>query len=263
MPVFDPNINEQLQKRFDKIFVVTVPRFKERQQAVSEQLKGLTFDFFYGKDKNDLSREFLLENYSYDPNKSLSIVKKFPSLNVGEIACALSHRSIYEEMVKNSWGSVLIFEDDVLPAWAHITSLIPTINELPEDWGLIYLGYLKNQKAGLANRLKVLWYQLQAIFGLTVMNRKMINRILPRGYSAHLRKAGFHDCTHAYAVTLDAARKLIAAQTPVTYRADNLLSAMIMSGQMEGFISKNIFFEQEIFSNDEHTSHVREGETKH
>jgi glycosyl transferase family 25 len=257
MPVFDPNINEQLKHRFDKIFVVTVPRFKERQQAVTEQLEGLTFDFFNGIDKNDLSQQFLLENYSYDPKKSLSIVKKFPPLNVGEIACALSHRRVYEEMVTNSWRSVLIFEDDVVPVWTNMSSLIPTINELPQDWGLIYFGYLKNQKAGLATRLKLLWYQLQASFGLTLMNRRMINRILPRVFSSHLQKAGFHDCTHAYAVTLDTAKKLIAAQTPITYRADNLLSAMIMTGKVEGFISKDIFFEQEIFSNNEHTSHVR------
>ena len=78
---------------------------------------------------------------------------------------------------------------------------------------------------------------------------KMVSNLLPRPYSAHLKKAGFHDCTHAYAVTMEAAQKLLAAQTPVVYRADDLLSSTIMKGELAAYITQPKFFDQEIFHN--------------
>lgn len=78
---------------------------------------------------------------------------------------------------------------------------------------------------------------------------KMVNNLLPKPFSTHLKRAGFHDCTHAYAVTLQAAKKLLAAQTPVVYRADDLLSATIMKGELTAFVTTPKFFDQEIFHN--------------
>ncbi|HEY9657545.1 MAG TPA: hypothetical protein V6C65_03710, partial [Allocoleopsis sp.] len=90
----------------------------------------------------------------------------------------------------------------------------------------------------------------------------MIRRILPRPFSAHLMHAGFHDCTHAYGLTIGGALKLINSAQPIHYRADNLLSALILKGDLKGFISKPIFFNQEIFTDQDHLSHVREKKTK-
>ena len=76
-------------------------------------------------------------------------------------------------------------------------------------------------------------------------------------YSKHLKKAGFHDCTHAYAVTLQAAKKLLAAQTPVVYRADDLLSATILKGELNAYVTEPKFFDQEIFHNASITSEIK------
>src|SRR5882762_5878461 len=46
-----PEISDLLQKYFDKIFVVTIPRFADRQQRMNEHLQGLSFEYFYGADK--------------------------------------------------------------------------------------------------------------------------------------------------------------------------------------------------------------------
>ena len=78
---------------------------------------------------------------------------------------------------------------------------------------------------------------------------KMVANLLPKPFSKHLKKAGFHDCTHAYALTLEGAKKLLAAQTLVVYRADDLLSATIMKGELRAFITDPKFFDQEIFHN--------------
>src|SRR5690348_9577784 len=108
-------ISQILNQYFDKVFVLTVPRFKERHEKVRERLAGIDFEFFYGFDKNDLTEEKISQLYRYDKKNSLAINQKFKPLNAGEIACSLSHRNIYKEIVDNQWEHVLIFEDDVVP----------------------------------------------------------------------------------------------------------------------------------------------------
>ena len=88
-------------------------------------------------------------------------------------------------------------------------------------------------------------------------NATMIKNLLPRPYSTHLNRAGFHDCTHAYAITRLAAEKLLAAQTPIVYRADDLLSSTIMKGELNAFVTEPKFFDQEIFHNAAITSDIR------
>ena len=86
----------------------------------------------------------------------------------------------------------------------------------------------------------------------------MVSNLLPKPYSVHLKNAGFHDCTHAYAITLAGAQKLLAAQTPVVYRADDLLSATIMKGELNAFVTEPKFFDQQIFQNPSIASEVKE-----
>ncbi|MBL0146123.1 MAG: hypothetical protein IPP48_10425 [Chitinophagaceae bacterium] len=75
--------------------------------------------------------------------------------------------------------------------------------------------------------------------------------------TASIKKAGFHDCTHAYAVTIDGAKKLLNVQTPVVYRADDLLSATILKGELNAFVTEPKFFDQEVFQNATAQSEIR------
>ena len=247
-----------LQSYFDKVLVLTIPRLEERQQHVRERLKGFDFEFFYGVDKQELSDEFIRDNYHYDKKYSLSVSQTFRPLNKGEIACSLSHRKIYQAMIDNNWQRVLVFEDDVVPS-ASEEELLNFLDELPADWELVYLGYLKNEKATIAKKIKRSWYLLQASLGFSKMPGSMIRRMLPAPYSTHLQKAGFHDCTHAYALSLSAAKKLVNVQSPVIYRADNLLSAMVLQGKLNAYSVKRSLFSQEIFENSTHVSEIRDG----
>jgi glycosyl transferase, family 25 len=257
MPVIVKAVNILLHQYFDKVLVMTVPRFKERHERVKDQLSGIDFQFFYGADKNELDENAIQHIYQYDPKNTLAVSQVFPSLNKGEIACSLSHRMIYQAMVNNNWQRVLIFEDDVVPDFATLPLLADCLKELPPDWDLFYLGYLKNEKATLGKKLKIFWYKIMALFGLSRIPVSMISKVLPKSFSSCLMKAGFHDCTHAYAVSIAGAKKLLAAQTPVQYRADNLLSALVLKGQLNAFISKSNLFNQEIFSDITNKSYIR------
>ena len=244
-----------LESRFDKVLVVSVPRFTDRHKTVAEKLNGLHFDFFWGADKMHLDGEMLSRNYN--EIKARKLQRQGKALNFGEIACALSHRMVYDAMIENNWEKVLILEDDVLPVYDKLDQLTAAMDELPADWELVYLGYLKHEVVTAALKRKQFFYRIISSIGLMKWTYKMVSNLLPKPFSAHLRKAGFHDCTHAYAITLEAAKKLRAAQSPVVYRADDLLSATIMKGKLKAFVTDPKFFDQEVFHNIASGSEIR------
>lgn len=258
MPDTITNTNELLQGYFDKVLVLTVPRFKERQEKVKQRLDGLSFQFFYGADRDDLTDGSISHIYKYDKRNSLAVRQYFPPLNTGEIACSLSHRMIYNAMVDNDWKRVLVLEDDVVPDSEKLHLLKDCLEELPGDWELFYLGYLKNEKPTTQKKLKQAWYSIMASLGLSHLSKRMIRNLLPKAFSKHLWKAGFHDCTHAYAVSLAGAKKLLEAQTPIVQRADNLLSSLVLKDEIKTYACKTFLFNQEVFTDNTDRSHIRE-----
>ena len=238
-----------LQQYFDKILVVSVPRFTDRHEKVKQQLQGLSFEFFWGADKLQLDPETVKTNGTYDEPRARQLQRQGKVLNLGEVACSLSHRNLYATMVEQQWKKILILEDDVLPLADNMAHLPEALQELPPDWELVYLGYLKHEHVTAGLRAKQFFYKILSALGLMNWSFKMVSNLLPKPWSKHLKKAGFHDCTHAYAITLQAAKKLLVAQTPVVYRADDLLSATIMKGELKAFVTEPKFFDQEIFHN--------------
>ncbi len=252
------HISNYLTHYFDKILVVSVPRFTDRHEKVKKNLEGLPFEFFWGADKLQLNYEESKVNGTYDEQKAKKLQRQGKALNLGEIACSLSHRNLYAAMLENDWSKVLILEDDVLPILENIDELPGALEELPENWELVYLGYLKHEKINFQLKAKQFLYKIPAALGLMTWTYRMVSNLLPKPFSKHLRKAGFHDCTHAYAISLAGAKKLLTAQTPVVYRADDLLSATIMNGELKAFVTEPKFFDQEIFQNEASVSEIRE-----
>ena len=247
-----------LQHYFNRILVVTVPRFVERQEQVRKHLEGIAFEFFQGADKLQLDLDRIKTDGTYNEKRAIQLQRQGKALNPGEIACALSHRMVYEKMISEGWKRILILEDDVLPVDKELDLLPEALKELPDDWELVYLGYLKHEKITTRLQMKQFFYKIWSGLGLMKWDLKMVSNLLPRPYSKHLRKAGFHDCTHAYALTREGAIKLLAAQSPVVYRADDLLSSTIMKGDLIAFVSEPKFFDQEIFHDGPAYSEIKE-----
>jgi glycosyl transferase family 25 len=251
------NTSSFLHQYFDKILVVSVPRFIERHESVKKHLDGLPFDFFWGVDKLQLDYDEAKADGTYDEKKAKKLQRQGKALNLGEIACSLSHRNLYAAMIENGWKKVLVLEDDVLPIIETMNELPAALEELPVNWELVYLGYLKHENVTAGLKFKQFFYKIISFFGLMIWTYKMVTNLLPKPYSTHLKKAGFHDCTHAYAVTLEAAKILLKTQTPVIYRADDLLSTTIMKGELNAFVTEPKFFDQEGFYNNTIISEVR------
>jgi len=253
-----PDTINFLNQYFDKILVVSVLRFTDRHRRVEKRLLDLPIEFFWGVDKLNLNQHTARQDGTYDEEKAKRLQRITKPLNLGELACALSHRNVYESIIDNGWQKVLILEDDVWPLYENLQLLPQTLMELPMYWDLVYLGYLKNERITMQLKVKKFFYKILSGLGLMKWDYAMVNNILPKRFSPHLKKAGFHDCTHAYAVTLEGAKKLLAAQTPVVYRADNLLSYTILKGKFTAFITQPRFFDQENFHLEEMASKIRE-----
>jgi glycosyl transferase family 25 len=235
------NSFQPLNDFFDKTFVLTL-RGSERVAYIEQTLKGLNFEFFYGVDKNHASLEDLKQQGAYSREAYRLFYKNRDEMPLGMLCCALGHLQIYETIVQHGYQRTLILEDDVIPR--ELAAFPSIARELPPDWDLLYLGYEKNEKFGLKERINRIIYRLFPYHRQLNMTPGLYAHYYPKSISPHLSIAGFHDCTHAYAVTQATAQKLISIQKPVRFYSDNLLSWMIGTGKLQGYIAKPKLFDQ-------------------
>jgi glycosyl transferase, family 25 len=245
-----PTPYQYLNDYFDKIFVVSLRRATDRQQALQTHLKGLNYEIFWAVDKQDFSIEEVIAEGIYDEAKALQYNRYgIRKLLAGEVACSWSHRNIYQYMLDHNLEKVLVFEDDVVPNVETLTQLPATLSQLPSDWELVYLGFLQNEDIQPKHWWKTKFYQFLASFGrFDWLTPTQVPNLYPKAFSQNLRSAGLHDCTHAYALTRTAAEKLVKAQTPIYTCADELFTHEIIRGQLRAFICNPTFFDQEDFA---------------
>ncbi len=225
-----------LNSYYDKVYVISVKAAEDRRERFKERFAGLDFTFFFGADKNELSIKELVEKNIYNEELTKKHHRYSKAMMPGEIACSWSHKMIYEEVIKNNYSRVLIFEDDAVPDYEVLKKTNEILQEIPADCELLMWGWGKNGKRGLDVFLKKANYHLQHSFGLLKWDHTIIKNLFARPYSIHLRKAGFHDYAHAYGITKSAAEKLIQMQTPIQYIADNLLAHAVTNNLINGYI---------------------------
>ena len=114
---------------------------------------------------------------------------------------------------------------------------IPEIlSEIPGNCELLMWGWNKNGEDNVNSFLKRAAYHIQHSIGLLKWDHTIISHLFAKPFSTHLKKAGFHDYTYAYAITKTAAEKLLQMQSPIQYVADNLLAHAITKNVLKGYI---------------------------
>lgn len=229
----------------DRVFVVSLRRAAERRERVRRRLAGLRYELFDAVDKRELDRDRLAREGAYDERRTRAPYRHRHDMSLGAIGCALSHRRLYEDMVAQGWDRMVVLEDDVVLRASTIALLPDALRELPPTWELCYLGYWQNEVITPTRRLVQLSYAALAPLMLSRWRPGEALRLLPRRFSPHLRRAGRHMCTHAYAVSREGARKLAALQTPVAYAADQLLTMAVLQGRIEAYAAFPALFDQE------------------
>ncbi|MFY7901193.1 MAG: glycosyltransferase family 25 protein [Chitinophagaceae bacterium] len=232
---------------FDKIYVVTLTRATNRQTKIKEILKDVDYEFFYGVDKMNLDIDVLKKENIYNEEQAIKLHKNSKPMFLGQVACSLSHRKLYEKILAEGYEKVLIFEDDFIVDENAVKTIANAFQQLPPSWDLWYLGYYLNEETTRKMKLKQFFYLLLSYIKLIKFSPLQVKNLYAKPFSKNLMKAGFHNTTHSYAVNKKALQKLINAQTPVVFPADTLLSNLIISEKIEAYISTPKIFLQEIF----------------
>ena len=237
---------EILNDQYDRIYVLSVESANARREKFAQRFQGLNYEFYYGADKSLFTIKQVEKDHVYSELRAKEHHRFSKNMRHGEIACSWSHKMMYEDMLRNKFERILIFEDDAVPD-ENALHLIPEIlKELPADWELLMWGWDKNGKPPAAAGFKKMIYHLKHSTGNLKWDHQMIRNLYARPFSPHLRKAGFHDFTYAYAITAPAAEKLVRMQTPIQYIADNLLAHAATKDILKSFITWPAIFLHDI-----------------
>lgn len=243
---------------FDHIYVITLQRAVQRHENIKKDLEGLNYSFFFGADKKDFTIEELEQQGIYDEGLAIEFHRYEQPMTTGQIGCAWSHKLVHQDIVEKGYRKALILEDDVTATAEGLNAFPTIISQLPADWELLYLDYAKNEESNTGTFLKRSFYHLQKKFGGLKWTHKTISNLFAKPYSSHLKHAGFHDYTDAYAITASAAKELIDLQTPIALVADNLLAHACTNKIVNGFIAVPKVFSQESQSNKNSGSFVED-----
>jgi len=216
-----------LNAYFDQVWVLTIPRNTKRQEYIRRELSGLRFDFFTGVDGAGIADD--------DPRilPSEAEARYGRPLKKNEFACTLSHLEMFKAMVERGVRRALIFEDDAAFLKSRGKWIPYCLSRLPADWELFYLGYRDGELRGFLRG----W---QERLGRPRDEAEVVSRPVGRG----IRTAAGHDFTHAYAITLEGARKILDGVYPTPFTADGLLEEKVLSRKIRAYISVPKIFVQ-------------------
>lgn len=174
------------------IKVINLEGSHERRIFMEEQLARLElkYEFVNAVDGRNLSEKDL-EKYSIrDSLKSMG-----RELSNGEIACALSHIKIWNQLIDEKIERVLVLEDDALIGKA-LLGVLNCIESFPEDWE--YINFVTDWK------------------------------LIPFGKPIHdiyrmARIKGTSNRSTVYLINYKGAEKLLKAAFPIRMPVDNLV----------------------------------------
>ena len=95
-----------------KTYIINLERSTVRKQYMSDLLSSYSFldiEYIRAIDGRQLSEEERTSLFDY--SKSKEVYGRF--LNAGEVGCALSHRKVYEELLRGVESYALVLEDDI------------------------------------------------------------------------------------------------------------------------------------------------------
>ena len=115
---------------FDKVYVLSIKRLTKRQEHIKKHFKerNIEFEFVFGFDKDTLNMN------EYNINKK----KKLDSFQIANI---LSHKCVWEEILKNNYENCLICEDDVFLPDFFENKFSQFIKNLDNKWDILQFGW--------------------------------------------------------------------------------------------------------------------------
>lgn len=188
-----------------RIFVINLKRRAQRWRHAHIQLISQGFLAQNIQRVEAVDGQYLFENNRTYLRKILSVdaMKKIrektrsspEQLTVGAVGCALSHVSIWRDMVEKNISSAIVFEDDLRFHWGFAALFKHRWQHVPQGWDLIYLGCLHKKKP------------------------VRINRYFNKPRSVYL--------SHAYMLNTRAARILLSGAFPLEVQIDHYINSRL------------------------------------
>ncbi len=228
----------------DKVYVVTYAAAKERQRSAVEQLGEGTFEFVYGVDKRDVTREDLIADGTYDEELAMRTDFRGRELTLGHICCAIGHRRAYQQMLEDGCERALIFEDDVVALPVDRAEIKTILANVPPDAELIQWGWIGGRFRPPLGQIQQAIFHVRHALGRYQLNHRMIRNIYMRRYNPHFHVASGNTFAHAYTITRSAAETFMRWTTPIRLFADHVLVHATLAGQVKAYVSATQLFGQ-------------------
>ena len=194
---------------FDKCYIIYLDK---RKESIEKLFKYLNIEptMFSAIHKDIIQRDVLIQN---------NLINEDSSLNMGRIACHLSHLYVLQEFLKNDkLQTCIIFEDD-LAIPKNLNRLVKRFNkamkDLPKDWDVINFGGCWD----------------------TCNTRTRITNELFKSTRAQ--------CRHCYGVSKNGARIILSNTLPMSARpGDFSINALSEKGLLNMYVtSPSLFFQ--------------------
>lgn len=135
----------------DRVYISHFPPLVERRNWLEKALGllGWEAEWVTHFDKRTLSAETISRFYSSDRGEfarraelggAFGVPLAPRVLSMGEVANAITHVHIFEQIVKNDFDACLILEDDVVFGPDFREELEQRLDRLPPDWDVLYPG---------------------------------------------------------------------------------------------------------------------------
>lgn len=245
MTALFPQSFDHINSFFDHVYVLSLKRATNRHDQLQKNLKGLDWSFFWGVDKIELNEQNVLDTGIYDDSGHRSLKRTHRSMSLGEIACALSHRGIYQDILEKGYQNALILEDDVMPNPDADAKFRNALAQLPQNWELLMLGYYSEKYAqffSILQRQVYMLYHYLNIANWQKVERRYIRQMLMQRENEAWYRIGKLVGGHGYAVSRSACEKFIKLQTPIVLQADRIFSHLALLGDLKAYgIKEKIF----------------------
>lgn len=208
---FNQNNIHPLNKYFDSVNIVTIPK---RKQNMINLMKKLKVDV-------NIIDATLVKNIDYNKliKKNFVDISYFNDKNKGRIACHYSQIKLIKKFLNSSDKTIFIFEDDLdynLPKdYKNIIS--DSMENIPNDWDIVFFGRCWDN----CNKMKNIKNNLYQVFS-------------PK-------------CRHAYGLTRKGAEKILKYTVPMVNNGDNMYAENINNGNIIAYaIHPNIFSQNRV-----------------
>ena len=189
------NTEFTLNSYVDKVYVINMDADTDRLESVTKELDKVHTKFTripgIVADKGLKSQEGNFFAKYFAPTSAVGISE--------------AHRKVWKTVVEKDYSAALCFEDDI-KLITNISDIFPkAIEELPEDWDMLYLGCITCCSPDKIS----LFEEIQEKIKPTL-----------KKYSTHLNTGGLYYGNEAYAISNKGAKKLLEQLDKINWHLD-------------------------------------------